>query len=231
MSPQARGRTNRLSGGRLTAGEHLRAEMERLGFNQVSLGKALGVTRQTVSNVIHGRQPVSRAMSAGLGRLTNRPADYWLQSSFPGEPAASAQGLLVDHQIASAIERGRIGIAPFDKARLRAASIELTFGGVDVNSAGKRGSDSAFRLKKGRSATMRTRELVEFPNDHVGRVGVAPDFARAGLAALHGLQIEPGFSGALSITVFNAGNADVLLHPGDPVFAIEIVALSCPAST
>src|SRR5579859_3242949 len=100
MSPQVRGRTNRLSGRKLTPGEHLRAEMEQLGLNQVSLGKTLGVTRQTVNNVINGRQPISRAMSAGLGRLTNRPADYWLQSSFAAALANSAQGLLVNHQIA-----------------------------------------------------------------------------------------------------------------------------------
>src|SRR5689334_10537 len=122
MSPPARGRPKSASSGKLTAGEHLRAEMQRLGLNQVSLSKALGVTRQTVNNVINGRRPISRGMSAALAGLTRRPLDYWLQSSFA--TGSSGQALLQKDQILHAIEQGAIGIAPFDARRLRAVSIE-----------------------------------------------------------------------------------------------------------
>src|SRR3977135_2343381 len=72
------------SGAELTPGEHLRAEIERLGLDQVAVADAAGVSRQTINNIVNGRQPISRAMAARLGRLTDRSSDYWLRSSFPG---------------------------------------------------------------------------------------------------------------------------------------------------
>ena len=80
MSPRTRDRSGRR--GALKASEHLRAELERLGLNQIDVSKATGVTRQTINNVVNGRQPISRAMAAKLGRLTGRGSDYWLQDSF-----------------------------------------------------------------------------------------------------------------------------------------------------
>ena len=48
-------------GGSLKPGEHLRAELERLGLNQIAVGKAAGVSRQSINNIVNGRQPISRA--------------------------------------------------------------------------------------------------------------------------------------------------------------------------
>lgn len=209
-----------------TPGQHLRAEMERLGLNQVALSNALGVTRQTINNIVNDRQPISRALSAKLGRLTGQPSDYWLQSLFAPTVvgSASTQTLLVNHQILAALERGIIEIAPFDRRGLRAASMELTLGSIDAVPR-KAGERISVRLQRGGSATAKTRERIRLPLDHLGRVGISPQFARVGLIGCQQLHIEPGFSGHLDIRLLNAGEADIVLRIGDPVFALEIVAL------
>src|SRR4051812_48168451 len=127
-------RLDRVEPGPLTPGDHLRAEIKRLGLDQVAVSKATGVSRQSVNNIINGRQPISRAMAGKLGRLTGRSSDYWLSAFFPrsgkssrrgGAPLAVA-GVLVNHQIIRAVADGIIGIVPFDASNVHAASIALT---------------------------------------------------------------------------------------------------------
>src|SRR5262245_47474451 len=67
----------------LSPGAHLRAEIERLGLDQVEVAEATGVSRQTINNIVNDRQPISRSMAGKLGRLTKRPSDYWLRANFP----------------------------------------------------------------------------------------------------------------------------------------------------
>jgi addiction module HigA family antidote len=64
------------------AGQHLKSELKRLGFTQVDLSMRLGVSRQTVNNIINGRQEISRSVARRLGLITGQPPDYWLRSSF-----------------------------------------------------------------------------------------------------------------------------------------------------
>ncbi|AXK79536.1 helix-turn-helix domain-containing protein [Pseudolabrys taiwanensis] len=74
----------------MTPGEHLRLELKRLALNQGELAAALGVSRQTINNVINGRQPVSRALARKLGPITGKAGDYWLRDSYPEPPGAKA---------------------------------------------------------------------------------------------------------------------------------------------
>ncbi len=84
MSADIRGNaTAGVLGDELTPVEHLRAEIERLGLDQVAVSRATGVSRQSINNIVNGRQPISRAMAGKLGRLTGHSSDYWLRASFP----------------------------------------------------------------------------------------------------------------------------------------------------
>ena len=227
MSPRGRSRRSAPAVRTITPGEHLRAEMERLGLNQVSLGKRLGVTRQTVNNVMNGRQRISRALSAALGRLTHRPPDYWLQGSFGDHALVKPpHGLLAENQILQAIERGLIAISPFERNRIRAASIELTFGGLEADAKVKSLTSGGIRLRAGRSAIVLTQERLQLSQHLVGHVGIAAELAGRGLAAFPPLQVEPGFTGHLGVLIFNAGGADISLHIGDPLFALELAGLA-----
>jgi len=204
--------------GRLTPGAHLRAEIERLGLDQVAVSKATGVSRQSVNNIVNGRQAISRAMAGKLGRLTGRSSDYWLSTFFagkgetqqPSEPHAG--GVLVNHQIIRAIKDGVIGIAPFETGNIRAAAVDLTLG-------------KGLMLAPGGTATARTKERVELPLDYLGRVGTVDRLASNGILAAHAFQLEPGFKGAVDIFLFNAGKKPIQLRASQPVISLEIIHL------
>jgi deoxycytidine triphosphate deaminase/addiction module HigA family antidote len=220
-----------LASGQMTPGAHLRAVLGRLGLDQVAVSEAAGVSRQTINNIINGRQAISRAMAGKLGRLTGHSSDYWLSEWFSakGAPAQLAvSGLLVDHQIARAIKDGIISIKPYRPQNLQAAAIALTLsasivlGGKPIAIARKRG----FCLEPGHAVSASTAETVALPRDYLGRLGAVSGLASHGVIAAHAFQIEPGFSGRLKFNLFNAGIGPVALRAHEPVVALELIRLS-----
>lgn len=236
MSAGKRGKANAGSGaGGITPGAHLRAELERLGLDQVAVSKAAGVSRQTVNNVVNGRQRISRAMAGKLGRLTGHPSDYWLAEWFAasgrkrGAARIASTGLLVDHQIARAVKDGVIGIAPFAPNNLRATSIDLTLHGTITIAGGDRvviARGKAYALKSGSAVNASTVESIDLPRDYLGRLGAIAALGARGIVVSGGLHVEPGFSGRLRFSLFNAGTETFVLRPGDQVIALEILRLS-----
>ncbi|MDO8879134.1 MAG: helix-turn-helix domain-containing protein [Pseudolabrys sp.] len=239
MSADSRGKAQaNAETGRATPGAHLRAELRRLGLDQVAVSKATGVSRQSVNNIINGRQPISRAMAGKLGRLTGHGSDYWLSEWFDesgvapsarGAPAPAGSGLLVDHQIARAIRDGIIGITPFLPENLRAISIDLTLsdvvtlsGGGQVNIARPKG----YILAPGAAVSATTKESIELPRDYYGRVGATGALCRHGIIAATDFQIEPGFKGLIQFHLFNAGGGPVRLRASDRALGLEISRLT-----
>src|SRR5665647_303312 len=233
--------------GGLTPGEHLRAEIERLGLDQVAVSNATGVSRQSINNIVNGRQPISRAMAGKLGRLTGNSSDYWLQSSFAraaaasagpgrGQPSAAAAGarpfgvgVLVNHQITRAVKDGIIAIDPFDEANVQLASIDLTLDEFIITTDGETldiTDGQSFILKGGRTVNVSTKEWVEFPQDYIGRVGAMTSLAKIGIMTSHGFQIDPGFKGNLQFCIFNAGGRNFELRSGMRIISLEIMPLS-----
>lgn len=91
---------NIVAAGTLTPGEHLRAEINRLGLDQVTLSKATGVSRQSINNVINNRQPISRAMAGNPG-CSNKTKKLALivspESADPGAGSAQPVAIEADH--------------------------------------------------------------------------------------------------------------------------------------
>lgn len=242
MSADFRGK-EAVDAGDLSPGEHLRAEIERLGLDQVAVSQAAGVSRQTINNIVNGRQPISRAMAGKLGRITGHSSDYWLRGSFaralasargaaspveqPGRPFGV--GILVNHQIIRAVRDGVVGVEPFDEAHVQMASIDLTLDDFVVTTDGMKvdiSDGQSFVLRSGRTVGVSTKEWLEFPHDYIGRVGTKTSLARAGIMTSHGFQIDPGFKGNLQFCVFNAGAQGLALRGGDPIVSVEIMPLS-----
>ncbi len=232
MAAGNRGKTDPETTSMRTApGAHLRAELRRLGLDQVAVSKATGVSRQSVNNIINGRQAISRAMAGKLGRLTGHGSDYWLREWFGDNTApvrAAIDGILVNHQIARAVRDGIIAIDPFIPRHLQAASLELTLAGA-ASRKGTRAAPSAprvFKLQPGSMLSAFTAEHVELPLDHLGRLGGLSSLSAAGLVLAAPLQVAPGFKGTISFALFNAGPNAVQLRAGDPVAALEFVRLA-----
>ena len=243
MSADIRGNaTASVSGDELTPGEHLRAEIERLGLDQVAVSQATGVSRQTINNIVNGRQPISRAMAGKLGRLTGRSSDYWLRGTFSragtarrrAKPAGESArplgvGVLVNHQIARAVQDGIIDIDPFDEANVQPASIDLTLDDFIITTTGEKidvTDGQVFALGAGRAVNVSTREWIALPRDYIGRVGAMTSLASLGIMTSHGFQVDPGFEGNLQFCIFNAGGRDFDLRGGMPIISLEIMPLS-----
>jgi addiction module HigA family antidote len=234
----------------LTPGVHLRAEIERLGLDQVAVASATGVSRQTINNIVNDRQAISRAMAAKLGRLTGRSSDYWLQSSFPGPAAAPADAagtqagtavaatsdagirplgvaVLVNHQIIRAVEQGVFVVEPFNRGNVQRASLDLTLDDFIVTTDGERVdiSEDTYPLKVGQTVNVGTREWIEFPLDYIARVGAMTEHAKFGLMTSHGFQVDPGFCGNLQFCLFNAGQKSFVLQSAMPIISLEIMPL------
>lgn len=228
------------AGGHLTPGENLRAEIERLGLDQIAVAEATGVSRQSINNIVNNRQPISRAMAARLGVLTGHDKDYWLQSSFAASNAARAGarrvaaaesrpfGVRVNHEIVDDIRSGVMSVDPFDEDNVHLASIDLTLDDFILTTEGKKidiSDGQSFRLEAGRTINVSTREWIKLPGHYIARVGAMNSLARIGIMTSHGFQIDPGFEGHLQFCVFNAGGRDFELRSGMPVISIEIMPL------
>jgi addiction module HigA family antidote len=228
----------------LTPAAHLRAEIARLGLDQVSIAEATGVSRQTINNIVNGRQAISRAMAARLGRLTGRSSDYWLRERFsaPGTTIINRPNggrwptdddfrpltVLVNHQIIRAAQTGIIGLDPFELRNVQRASLDLTLGNLITTLTGSAieiGPGECLGLNGGQAISVRTRECVEFPLDYVGRVGASTHLVEAGIMMSHVLQVAPGFKGHLQACLFNAGGATYTLRSGNPIMSLEIMPL------
>ena len=226
----------------ISPGKKLRSLIVDRGLDQIKVADEIGVTRQTINNIVNDRQPISRDMANRLARLTGKTPGYWLQSEFPErdeldvrpDPALEGgAGVLVDHQIVQAIDDSIIGIDPCDLSQVQAASIDLRLGDRIIPAGGQAetiGGGKSFRLHPGQTVNVETRETVRFPPNYLGRVGPMTQIARFGIIMAHGFQIDPNYQGRLQFCLFNAGRGSYELVSGAPVVSLEITRLGATPS-
>ena len=239
----------------LTASEYLEHQLKERGLDQLQLAELTGVSRQTINAIVRGRQPISRAMSAKLGKLFGQPPDFWLREQFrrasqrisetavpadmtsdiadserPAESVAPRSRILTDHEIRRAVDDGTISVEPFTAAHVNAASLDLCLGRVDALGAqsGAQASGS-IAIAPLECAHAWSRETMRLPANMMARVGPMARLAHLGLFLGHGLQVDPGFEGKLAFSLFNAGPNPISLAPGDPVLSLELVVLGVPS--
>lgn len=78
-----------------------------------------------------------------------------------------------------------------------------------------------FSIRPGQFVAALTEEKLTLPADICGRFGVKSSFARKGLIAFGGIQIDPGFNGRVVVSLFNVGPENIELKPGEPMFTVE----------
>jgi len=60
-------------------GEYIQSDLiEEFGLSQQELADRLGVSRKTISALIHGKQSLTAAMAIRLGMLTQTSPEMWL---------------------------------------------------------------------------------------------------------------------------------------------------------
>jgi dCTP deaminase len=137
--------------------------------------------------------------------------------------------VLVDHQIRNEVKQGYLGIENFDEDCLQPASYDLRIGPL-VYSPSSPTPDKAInisenggwhRIQPYGTAVIMTYETLRLPSDMVGRFGLKSGFARRGLLASTGPQVDPGFEGKLFVSIMNLTPASHILSYKDTFLSIE----------
>lgn len=138
--------------------------------------------------------------------------------------------ILVDEEIEKAVSTGQIELSDFSKECLQPASYDLRLGEeVYLLSAGRiidMQMEGPLEIQPGDFALVMTHEKLRLPTNMVGRFGLRSFYARKGLLATAGPQVDPGFEGKLVIGVVNFSSESVRIPYLEPFCTLELERLS-----
>ncbi|CAN7737358.1 dCTP deaminase domain-containing protein [Neorhizobium sp. LjRoot104] len=123
-------------------------------------------------------------------------------------------------------------VVPYNPELLDRATYRLTIGAEIYVSPTGVGSDTKLKTKKilepgehfqipaGQFALLITEESVSVPQDALAFISIRAGYKFQGLVNVSGFHVDPGFSGRLIFSVFNAGPGSVHLARGEDCFHI-----------
>ena len=156
--------------------------------------------------------------------------------------------VLSDRDIRAEIERGRIGIDPFDPKCIQPASLDIRLDRRfrvfrsshhpyidlarpldDVTELVEVG-DSPFILHPNEFVLGSTRERIRLPDDLVSRVEGKSSLGRLGLL-IHSTAgfIDPAWDGHITLELSNVNNLPITLYPGMRIGQLSFFRLTSPA--
>jgi dCTP deaminase len=135
------------------------------------------------------------------------------------------------------LKKGKEPIQPFRTDRIEAANYLLSVGNEIFVSEPEKSStakklelDQDFIIEPGQFAFLLTAETVKIPLDVLGFISIRATKKFLGLVNISGFHVDPGYSGKLIFSVFNAGPAKIHIKSGDPIFPIWFADLQTPTS-
>ena len=151
--------------------------------------------------------------------------------------------------IHSALDSGLLAIENLTPASIQPASIDLRLSGHFVKMKND-GDTLAYSLKQIKSSKLFDTEsgsVILAPGDFclasteeivhlnavknqslIGILKAKSSLARAGIFLPNAGWVDPGFHGALTIQLFNAGSKNVILQYGDPVVQMVLSLVTAP---
>lgn len=142
--------------------------------------------------------------------------------------------ILTDRQIRAAQESREISIDPFDDNQVQSATYDLRVGEQGATTSTKEliniKRDGYVSLAPGDFGVITVLEKIELGAQYAGRFGLRSKYARKGLIATTGPQIDPGFRGRLIIGVTNLTPKPVSLPYKDDFVSVEFHKLDEPAA-
>lgn len=76
------------------------------------------------------------------------------------------------------------------------------------------------RIRPGQFAFILTEEVVTVPNDAIALISMRTSYKFKGLINVSGFHVDPGWTGKLIFSVYNAGPAEVIVERGQKLFMI-----------
>lgn len=80
-------------------------------------------------------------------------------------------------------------------------------------------------IPPGQFALLLSDEVVSVPPTAIGFISIKSSFKLHGLINVSGFHVDPGFSGRLMFSVYNAGGSDVLISRGQRLFLMWFASL------
>jgi len=147
--------------------------------------------------------------------------------------------VLSDRNIIEQVERGSIGIEPFDTDNVEPASVDLRLGEDHKLVSASSDSDELIYEQLVSDPLVvppetfiltTTLERVKIPDDIVAHVLGRSSLGRLGISVHQTAgYIDPGFEGQITLELSNHGPAQVSLSPGQRICQIVFEKLSSPA--
>ena len=141
--------------------------------------------------------------------------------------------IVTDGMMRDAFEGGGISVEPFGDKQIQAATYDLRIGDQAVTTSSKEVRNLREKgfvvFEPGDFGFVTTLEVIKLSAEYAGRFGLRSSFARKGLSATTGPQIDPGFHGRLIIGLTNLTPNPITLSHGDDFVSIEFHKLPQPA--
>lgn len=144
-------------------------------------------------------------------------------------------GVLTGRQIQGLVESKLLVIDPFDPDCKAPASYDLRLhhkilaSPVGEKTLGKvidlREMPDGFPILPGQMVGVLSLEKLNLPVNIAGRFSIRSYFARKGLNAFGGLQLDPGFRGRLTMNLLNVGPEPVCVKYKEVFFSVEFSRL------
>ena len=140
--------------------------------------------------------------------------------------------ILSDQNIKESYINGELKIEPFEDTQIQPATYDMRVGrfGVTTSSKKKTNIEDAgyILLEPGDFGAIEVYEEIKLNNTIAARFGLRSKYARKGLMATTGTQIDPGFHGRLIIGITNLTPKAISLPFKDDFVTVEFHKLEKP---
>lgn len=141
--------------------------------------------------------------------------------------------ILTDQQIRETNQRRDIQIEPFDDGQIQPASYDLRVGEQGITTSTKKlvnlRETGYLLVNPGDFAIVNVLEEIRLGPQYTARFGLRSKYARKGLIATTGPQVDPGYHGRLIIGITNLAPTPVSIPFKDDFISIEFHRLEQPA--
>ena len=140
--------------------------------------------------------------------------------------------ILTDELITEANSEGWVRIEPFEPDQIQPASYDLRIGPeAATSSSGEKinvREKGFIELAPSDFAIVVSEEKISLDNRHTARFGLRSKWARKGIVATTGAQIDPGFQGRLTVGLTNLTSKKIALSHLDDFLTVEFHRLQKP---
>ncbi len=125
-------------------------------------------------------------------------------------------------------------VSPFSSERVVHGAYELSLGKEAYSTSSKDGRKTLlaegeqFVIPPGQFAMLLTEEAVKIPNSTIGLISIKAGIKFRGLVNVSGFHVDPGYTGKLKFSVYNAGSKNIVLARNQAVFLLWLNNLDFP---